>query len=105
ILLASLSGILSPGSWFLPLPLHPNGAILEVLLLPDGDYLLQAVNRVLTRFESRLAMRRSHHYYNTRFAYLDSAQSMNHADAADRPALMHFADYLVHRLERHFVVA
>ena len=62
-------------------------AVGPVLFLPDGYEFLQAVDGVAARLECFAAMRATYGHGNADFADLQTAQSMNHGDVADRPAL------------------
>src|ERR1700730_6673869 len=83
------------------LVLHPHRSVLEVLLFPDRDDLLQAIDRVVAGFECDLAMGRGYYYDKARFFYLDAAKTMNDTDAVDWPALVHLTPDLFHRPKRH----
>src|SRR5437899_3252821 len=86
------------------LVLHPNRSILEVLLLPDRDDLLQAIDRVVAGFECDLAMGGCYDYDDARFCYVDAPKSMDDTETVDWPALMHLTPDQFHRPKRHWLV-
>src|SRR2546422_7891675 len=58
---------------------HPDLAVLEVLLLPDGHPALECVDRVLARLERLVAMRRRHGDEHARLADLEPADAVEHS--------------------------
>src|SRR5256886_5648088 len=62
---------------------HPDLAVLEVLLLPDGHPALECVDRVLARLERLVAMRRRHGDEHARLADLEPADAVEHRHAPD----------------------
>src|SRR5881409_1418115 len=64
-----------------PLETHPDLAVLEVLLLPDGHRALERVDRVLARRERLRAMRRRHRDEHARLADLEPADAVEHRHA------------------------
>src|SRR2546425_10656042 len=61
---------------------HPDLAVLEVLLLPNGHRALERVDRVLAGLERLRAVRRRHGDEHARLADLEPADAVEHRDAA-----------------------
>src|SRR5580704_6272607 len=83
----------------IPLSFDPDLTIREVLLLPDRNQPLQAVDPFKRRIECRTPVRSRGDDHHARFADLHCAQAVHHGDAADgeftgnQPAdFRHFAD-------------
>src|SRR5688572_11643524 len=88
----------------LRLSLNPYFPILEELLLPDRDNLLQPVDRILARVERRAAVRRRDDDRDTRLANVHMAEPVNDRDTADIPRGPHELSNFLHGLERHRLV-
>src|SRR2546426_12701720 len=76
---------------------HPDLAVLEVLLLPDGDRLLERVDRIPAGFEPVASMRGRDRDQHARLPDLEPAHPMQHGDALHpRPACGHGVPDLAH---------
>src|SRR5688572_5668511 len=88
----------------LRLSFNPYFPILEELLLPDRDNLLQPVDRILARVERRSAVRRRDDDRDTRLANVHMTEAVNNRDAPDVPGGPHELSNFLHGLERHRLV-
>src|SRR5579884_4268110 len=79
-----------------PGSLHPLRAIRPDLLLPDRDFGLQAVDRVLARLEGELPVRRAHGDDDARLADAEPADPVGHRHPLDAPAPAHLLRDLGH---------
>ena len=86
------------------LSLDPDFPILEVLLLPDRDNLLQTVDGVFAGVERGAAVRRRDDDRDAGLADFHMTQSVNDRDAADVPGGTHELPDFLHCLERHRLV-
>src|SRR3989442_647689 len=62
---------------------HPDLAVLEVFLLPDGHGALERVDRVAARLERIGAVRGRDRDQHRRLADLEAADPVQHRDASD----------------------
>src|SRR5438270_9320209 len=67
----------------IPLAVDPDGAIGEVLFLPDGHFPLQAIDRFQGGVECRFAMGSRSGDDHARLSYLQRPEPVNDADVAD----------------------
>src|SRR5262245_36609699 len=89
----------------IPLSFHPDLAVSDVLLLPDGDQPLEAVDSFKSGGEGCFAVSRRHHDYDTRLADFKPAEAVHHGDAADLKRTGDVAPDLRHHLDRHRLIA
>src|SRR5688572_22000946 len=68
---------------FCLLVFHPHCSVLEVLLLPDGNDLLQTIDCVMASLKGYFAMGGRYDDDHTRLCNIDAAKSMNHTNAID----------------------
>src|SRR6058998_2587773 len=84
--------------------LRPHGAVLEVLLLPDGNDLLEAVDRVVTRVERGSTVPGGDDDGDAGLTDFEPPQAMDHADAVDRKLRLQLPPDLLHFSHRHGLV-
>src|SRR5262249_16193152 len=88
----------------IPFSFHPDLPILEVLLFPDRDQALDAVDALERRLECGPAMGGRDDDRNARLADEHAAQTVHHGEAIDRVDGGDFAADLRDRLDGHRLV-
>src|SRR4030095_14166784 len=86
------------------LPSGPHGAVDKVFLVPDGDRLLQGVDRVTASIESRSPVGRANRYKHAGFTNLQAAQAVDQGDVIDGIACMKLLSDLPHLGQGHRLV-
>src|SRR5436190_6094101 len=92
------------GSVLIPLSFHPDLAVGEMLLLPDRDEPLQAIDAFKGRKKRRFPVRRGDDDRDARFTDLEASQAMRHTDAADLEFAGDLAPDVGHHFDRHRLV-
>src|SRR6202043_3071885 len=82
----------------------PDGAVDEVLLLPDGDGLLEGVDDPAAGFEGGAAVGGGDRDEDAGLADFKPAQAMDEDDVADAEAGDGFGGERAHLFERHLLV-
>jgi hypothetical protein len=83
---------------------HPDLAVREVLLFPDGHHTLQTVDPLQRGLERRPAMRRRHHDRDAGFPDQDASEPVHYGDPADGKTRRNFAADANHQLDGHRLV-
>src|ERR1022692_2159273 len=95
---------LSQGSIAVPLSFHPDLAVREVLLFPDGHHTLQPVDPLQRGFEGRLTMRRHHDHRHAGLPDQYAPEPVHEGDPVDGVARRNFAADASQQLEGHRLV-
>src|SRR5712692_11708556 len=86
------------------LTVGPDGAILEVLLLPDGHSPLQRIDEPTAGVEGGRAMRRGYHDQHAGLTDFQPAEAMNYGDIANLGTGKRLLGQLLQLLDRHLFV-
>src|SRR5256885_8954566 len=100
--LGCLRSRIRPGNfWREGIAVGPHGAVLEVLLLPDGDSALESINQPAASVECGRAVRRCDRDQHAGFADLQAAQAVHDGYIANLEFRQRLAGQRLHFLQRH----
>ena len=83
----------------------PDGAVFEILFLPDGNGALKGVNGEAAGVKGGSAMRGANGYEDTGFADFETAEAMNDGDVVNGESFVQLGGDLVHFGEGHGFVS
>src|SRR5262245_44653824 len=101
---ASWSGICAGNLGRKRFSIGPDGAIFEVLLLPDGDRAFERVNSPSTCVECSPAMGRNDYNQHARFTDFDAPEAVNDGQIANLKLLQRLRGKVLELLKRHFFI-
>ena len=82
----------------------PDGAVNEVLFLPDGDSLLEGIDQPAAGVEGRSTVRRGDDNEHTGLADLETSETVNQGHIADRELCKGFSGEATHLTDGHLFV-